>query len=103
MISFFFTRNLKSMPVPSLPMELWARVAFFLPFTSLITVFWSLRRAGALPYTGTHPGNALLQFCSEVSPPSPIVTRDFPTFTPVADAESASGGQDPCHNYPSGE
>ena len=49
-----------------LPMEVWARVASFLPFDSLIETFWTLRRAGVLPYTHTPPSNALLQFCSEV-------------------------------------
>ena len=49
----------------ALPMELWAHVAFFLPFESLLDTFWALRRSGLLPATGTSPSNALLQFCSE--------------------------------------
>ena len=48
----------------ALPMELWAHVAFFLPFESLLDTFWALRRSGLLPATGTSPSNALLQFCS---------------------------------------
>lgn len=47
-------------------MELWAHVAFFLPFSEVFGAFWALRRAMVLPLTGTPPGNALLQFCSEV-------------------------------------
>lgn len=46
-------------------MEVWARIASFLPFPDLIQTFWTLRRAGALPLTYTTPSNALLQFCSE--------------------------------------
>lgn len=48
-----------------LPMEVWSHVASFLPFDALIPTFWALRRAGLLPFTGTTPSNALLQFCSE--------------------------------------
>lgn len=48
-----------------LPMELWAHVASFLPFSELVPTFWALRRARMLPVTHTPPANALLQFCSE--------------------------------------
>lgn len=55
------------MPSVELPMELWARVASFLPFSMLMDTFWALRHAGLLPDTGTHASNAFLQFCAEVS------------------------------------
>lgn len=47
-------------------MEVWARVASFLPFSSLLDTFWALTNAGLLPDTGTNASNAFLQFCSEV-------------------------------------
>lgn len=50
-----------------LPMEVWSHVASFLPFDLLLPTFWVLRRAGLLPFTGTTPSNALLQFCSDRS------------------------------------
>ena len=46
-------------------MDVWAKIAVFIPFSELIDTFWTLRRAGALPLTYTTPSNALLQFCSE--------------------------------------
>ena len=52
---------------PRLPMELWAHIATFLPEDELLTTFWALRRAGALPWTGTPPANAYLQFASTAS------------------------------------
>lgn len=46
-------------------MEVWARVASFLPFSTLLDTFWSLTNAGLLPDTGTNAPNAFLQFCSD--------------------------------------
>lgn len=48
-----------------LPMEIWAHVASFLPFSELVPTFQSLYTAGVLPDTDTTSSNALLQFCSE--------------------------------------
>ena len=53
--------------LPELPMEVWARVASFIPFPSLLSTFWALTNAGLLPETGTNSSNAFLQFCSQVS------------------------------------
>ena len=48
-----------------LPMEVWARIASFIPFPDLLRTFHTLQAAGALPDTHTTPSNALLQFCAE--------------------------------------
>ena len=48
-------------------MEVWARVASFIPFPSLLSTFWALTDAGLLPETQTNPSNAFLQFCSEIA------------------------------------
>lgn len=47
-----------------LPMELWAEVASHLSMAERFAAFWSLRRAGVLPATHTHPADALQQFCA---------------------------------------
>ena len=60
-----------SREAPRLPMELWARIAHFLPFEQVLPTFWALRRALVLPYTHTPPANALLQFCADLPPPPP--------------------------------
>ena len=52
-------------PVHVLPMDIWAHVAFFIPFSELFATFDALYKAGALPDTQTTQSNALLQFCSE--------------------------------------
>ena len=48
-----------------LPMEIWARIASFLPFSELVPTFQILYDANILPDTGTTASNALLQFSSE--------------------------------------
>ena len=48
-------------------MEVWSRIATFLPFSLLLSTFWSLRDAGVLPETHTNASNAFLQFCSGVT------------------------------------
>ena len=55
-----------SMSIRDLPMEVWSRVATFLPFESLLHTFWSLTTARILPDTRTNASNAFLQFCSGV-------------------------------------
>jgi len=50
-------------------MEVWARIARFLPFDALVHTFRSLAVARALPDTHTTASNALLQFCSEACDP----------------------------------
>lgn len=52
--------------LPPLPMEVWARVATFLSFDTLLYTFWALEGARLLPPTETNASNAFLQFCSEV-------------------------------------
>ncbi len=54
------------MSIRDLPMEVWSRVATFLPFESLLSTFWSLTKVHILPDTQTNPSNAFLQFCSGV-------------------------------------
>lgn len=56
----------EDMSVRDLPMEVWSRVATFLPFESLLPTFWSLRDARILPDTHTNASNAFLQFCTGV-------------------------------------
>lgn len=55
------------MSIRDLPMEVWSRVAAFLPFESLLSTFWSLTKVHILPDTQTNPSNAFLQFCSGVA------------------------------------
>ena len=46
-------------------MEVWSRIARFIPFSQRFETFHALTRLGWLPRTHTTPSNALLQFCSE--------------------------------------
>tara|TARA_B110001452_G_scaffold16179_1_gene13255 strand:- start:3825 stop:4139 length:315 start_codon:yes stop_codon:yes gene_type:complete len=46
-------------------MDVWSRVAVYVPFSERIRTFQSLRCTGCLPDTNTNVSNALLQFCSE--------------------------------------
>lgn len=55
------------MSIRDLPMEVWSRVATFLPFESLLNTFWSLTTVHILPDTRTNASNAFLQFCSGVA------------------------------------
>ena len=52
--------------IRDLPMEVWSRVATFVPFTDLLRTFWALVDARVLPDTRTNASNAFLQFCSGV-------------------------------------
>ena len=52
-------------PVHDLPMEVWSRVALFVPFSERLVTFRALWSAGCLPDTNTNASNAFLQFCSE--------------------------------------
>ena len=57
----------ETMSIRDLPMEVWSRVATFLPFESLLDTFWSLTNVRVLPDTRTNASNAFLQFCSGVA------------------------------------
>lgn len=48
-------------------MEVWSRIATFLPFHTLLDTFWSLTKVNILPDTRTNASNAFLQFCSGVA------------------------------------
>lgn len=65
------------MPLRDLPMEVWARIATFLPFEELVRTFRSLAVARALPDTRTTASNALLQFCSEACGPEEEASRHY--------------------------
>lgn len=52
--------------IRDLPMEVWSRIATFLPFADLLHTFWALEHARVLPDTCTNASNAFLQFCSGV-------------------------------------
>ena len=51
--------------LPPLPMDVWARVAVFVPFAERLSSFHALRACGLLPDTYTTPSNMLLQFCAQ--------------------------------------
>lgn len=68
----------EAMSIRDLPMEVWSRVATFLPFESLLSTFWSLTEVHILPDTQTNPSNAFLQFCSGV-----VNEQDHDTQTQV--------------------
>ena len=48
-----------------LPMEVWSRVAVYVPFSERLQTFHALHTAGCLPHTNTNVPNAFMQFCSE--------------------------------------